>query len=82
MGSSGAFRASLTKVSKDTEESEYLLDASNDIYYENDNEVCESFEITKEFIDSLKPGDKLILSADGREESCSYGEVDEEDEDY
>ena len=82
MGSSGAFRASLRKVSKDTKESEYLVDASNDIYYENDNEVSETFKVTKKFIASLKPGDKLVLSADGRAESCGYGDGDDEDEDY
>ena len=80
MGSCGAFRASLTKKSKDSEEVEYLIDVSNDIYFENDNEVCEYFEITKEFIDSLEPGDKLELSADGCEESCGYGSGDEDED--
>jgi hypothetical protein len=83
MGSSGAFKASLIKRSKESGESEHLLSLSNYIYYENDNEVSRTFTITKDFIDSLSPGDELELSADGRDENCGYGaEDDDEEEDW
>ncbi len=53
-----------------------LLRVSNDIYYENGddeedeedgsiNDSSSTFIVTKEFIDSLKPGDKIILSGTG-----------------
>lgn len=65
MGSSGSFSAKLTKVSRDTDEVKTLASVSGDIYYENDNEVSRTFIVTAEFIHGLRPGDKLILSADG-----------------
>jgi len=76
MGSIGEFKANLTKVSKESGENYYMASVSNDIYFENDNETAQEFELTQEFIDSLKPGDKLVLSADGRDEQCGYGEDD------
>ena len=81
MGSSGAFKASLVKRSKESGESKQLLGLSNDIYFENDNEVSRTFEITKDFIDSLNPGDELVLSADGRDENCGYGAEDDDEDD-
>ena len=38
-------------------------------------------EITKDFIDSLNPGDELVLSADGRDENCGYGAEDDDEDD-
>lgn len=55
-----------------------ILNVSNDIYYESDdadeddeeetgsvNDDESEFIITQEFIDSLKPGDKMVLSGTG-----------------
>ena len=53
-----------------------ILNVSNDIYYESEdneddaeegsvNDDTSEFIITQEFIDSLKPGDKMVLSGTG-----------------
>lgn len=48
-----------------------LADSSyNYIYCGSNNSTSESFTITQEFIDSLKPGDILKLSGDGRGSNC------------
>lgn len=43
------------------------LSVSEDIYFERDNSSGAEFKITQEFIDSLKPGDKILLFTDGSE---------------
>lgn len=42
-----------------------LAYCSNEIYYDTNNATDDSFKITQSFIDSLKPGDTLVLDADG-----------------
>lgn len=50
---------------------EKLVNSSyNSIYCNSDNSTTERFTITQEFIDSLKPGDILNLSGDGRGSNC------------
>ena len=54
------------------------LDLNKDVYFESDNSSYEEFKITQKFIDSLKPGDRIVLSADGCDASCGYGSDEEE----
>lgn len=49
---------------------EQLASCSNYIYCFNDNSTCDTFKITQKFIDSLTPGDVLLLKADGDGEHC------------
>ena len=80
MGSSGAFKAHVSIKRKDTSSDSTLLSVSNDIYYERDNTASSAFKVTKEFIESLSPGDEIKLSANGRDENCGYGESEDYDE--
>ena len=71
MGSVADFNASL-RLDRKNGITKTLLHVSNDIYYydSNDedagsNETDQELILTQEFIDSLKPGDKLILTGDG-----------------
>lgn len=78
MGHAATYKAKLTLVRKDR--TEKLLSVNNDIYYrdieydEDDepiyvpgdrNERSETFFVTQQFIDSLKPGDQLVLEGEG-----------------
>jgi hypothetical protein len=79
MGASGSYKANLSLNRVDKTEIN-LLSVWNIIYYreidfdENDepiyqpgdkNEAVSKFIITQEFINSLKPGDELILEGEG-----------------
>lgn len=78
MGHAATYKANLTLVRSNA--TKKLLSVSNDIYcrdieYDEDdepiykpgdrNERSITFVITQEFIDSLKPGDELILEGEG-----------------
>jgi hypothetical protein len=47
-----------------------LAECSGWIYCGSDNSSSEEFTITQKFIDSLKVGDKLVLTGDGDGEHC------------
>lgn len=51
-------------------EEEYLAECSDYIYCGNDNSGSDEFTITQKFINSLKVGDKLVLTGDGDGEHC------------
>lgn len=49
---------------------EHLAGCSDYIYCNNDNSGSDEFIITQKFINSLKVGDKLVLTGDGDGEHC------------
>lgn len=70
MGSVADYSAKVwLKKTNDETETEPVLSVSTDIYNNEDdeeiNQTYDVFVITQEFIDSLKPGDELILEGDG-----------------
>ena len=80
MGSIANYSASVFLNRKDGTDGidEILLDVSTSIYYyennddddddddsEGSNETQATFKITQKFIESLKPGDELVLTGDG-----------------
>jgi len=68
MGSVADYSA-IVWLKKTNDETEPVLSVSTDIYNNEDdeeiNQTYDVFVITQEFIDSLKPGDELILEDDG-----------------
>lgn len=51
-------------------DSEHLASTSGWIYCYNDNSETDTFRVTQEFIDNLKPGDIIRLDANGDGEHC------------
>lgn len=68
MGSVADYNASVW-LKRTNDETKSLMSVYSDIYNNEDdkeiNETCDTFVITQEFIDSLKPGDKLFLEGNG-----------------
>ena len=84
MGHVASFEGYVILIKKDEEEGDTLCDVSNDIYChdcdcdEDDDEDCDcednsiedQFIITQKFINSLSPGDKLVLRMNGDGANC------------
>lgn len=82
MGHVASYESCLTLIKKDGEEIS-LCDTSSDIYCLDcdcdeededcdceDNSSVDEFVITQKFIDSLSPGDKLVLWTNGDGANC------------